>query len=100
VIHNEKKKIVEIFKDDKDLFLFEENEFSKSNYWLQTLIIKDYSKKFTKKLLYYCNKKKLFLRPAWSLLYKTKYLKKFPKMDLSISEKMPAKLTNLPSSCY
>jgi len=95
-----KNKYLDIFKNYKNINLFLENKNAKSNYWLQTLIIDGYSKNFLEKLLNYCNKKNFFLRPAWCLLHKTIYLKNFPKMNLSLSEKIHRKIVNLPSSCY
>ena len=101
------KKKRKIFKEYKDLFkdlpnvkILSENKFSKSNYWLQTLILENFTKKFKENLLDYSNKKKVFLRPAWCLLHEVKYLKKYPKMNLSNSTKMFNKVISLPSSQY
>ncbi len=94
------KKYENIFKDDSDLIIFSENRLSKSNYWLQTLILENFSKGTKKKLLDYSNKRNLFLRPAWCLLHNVKYLKRYPKMNLHNSIKMFEKIISLPSSCY
>lgn len=93
-------KYLKVFSNEKNIELFLENKNSKSNYWLHTMIIKGYSNNFLKNFLNYCNNRKLFLRPAWSLLHKTKYLRKFPRMNLSVTEKLHNKIINLPSSCY
>ena len=94
------KEYKDIFKDLPNLKILSENKFSKSNYWLQTLILENFTKKFKENLLNYSNKKKVFLRPAWCLLHEVKYLKKYPKMDLSNSKKMFNKVISLPSSQY
>ena len=76
----------------------EEPKKSFSNYWLQTLILKNKNKKSLNNILSYMNKKGYELRPAWDLISEMKFYKKFPKMSLSQSKKIRDSIINLPSS--
>ncbi len=96
-----------LFKKYKNL-IGESNEFSildqpincKSNFWLQTLIIKNSSRSKKIKVLNIFHKNKIFARPVWKPLHKIKFLKKYPKMNLANSEILENKIINLPSSHY
>jgi perosamine synthetase len=65
---------VKIFKEGKNL---------KSNYWLQTLIFDKKYKFLKNRLLNYCYKRKIYLRPTWRLISNLKPYNKKQKMDLS-----------------
>ena len=80
--------------------LVSQPKFSKSNFWLQTIVIKKNSKKIRDKFLLKMHKNKIFARPVWSLLHKQKHLKKYPKMNLSTAESLKYRIINLPSSPY
>jgi perosamine synthetase len=94
------KKYLREFGNDPNLRILTENKNSKSNYWLQTLILDKYPLGTKEKLLSFANKKKVFLRPAWCLLHNVKYLRKYPKMNLENSKRMFNKIISLPSSLY
>lgn len=94
------KKYLNEFSDDPRLKILTENKDSKSNYWLQTLVLDKYPLGTKEKVLNFSNKKKVFLRPAWCLLHNVKYLRKYPKMNLENSTKMFNKIISLPSSFY
>ena len=76
------------------------NLILKSNFWLQTLVLNNSSKKNKIKILKDFHKKKLLIRPVWKPLHKMKYLKKFPKMNLKNTNMLENKIINLPSSHY
>jgi perosamine synthetase len=80
--------------------MMEEPKDSKSNYWLQTLILNINKKNLRDKILKKCHEKKIRSRPAWELLHTLKHLKKFPKMNLNNSLNIHRGIINLPSSCY
>ena len=80
---------VSIFKEGKNL---------KSNYWLQTLILDKKYKFLKNKILDFCYKKKIFLRPTWKLISSLKPYKKKQKMNLSGSKDILDRAINLPSS--
>ncbi len=80
--------------------VFEESSDEKSNYWLQTLIINSKFKKIKKELFKYASKEGVAIRSAWKLMHKNKYLKKFPKMNLSNANKIQKLIINIPSSYF
>ena len=84
----------------KDYFILNEPPNCKSNFWLQTLVLNNSSKKNKIKILKDFHKKKLLIRPVWKPLHKMKYLKKFPKMNLKNTNMLENKIINLPSSHY
>lgn len=87
-----------IFKNINYFYVLKEPKNCKSNYWLQTLILKKPNLKLRNKILEISNKNGIALRPVWSLLHKIKFLNKFPKMNLDISVNLEKKIINLPSS--
>ena len=86
------------FKNFENIEIMEEPKKSFSNYWLQTLILKNNNKKALNNILSYMNKKGYELRPAWDLISEMKFYKKFPKMSLNQSKKIRDSIINLPSS--
>jgi perosamine synthetase len=86
-----------VFKNIKNIYLFKELNASKSNYWLQTLIIKKNYLILKKKLLNEGFKSGLYLRPAWKLISNLKPYKTNPRMDLKGSMEIYNKIINLPS---
>ena len=96
-----KRKLFKLYKKefhDKKMYILEENENCYSNYWLQTLILKNCNFKLREKIIKFLIKKKIFVRPVWRLLHKLKHLKKYPRMNLEVSENLHSKIINLPSS--
>ena len=88
----------EKFKKVKDITLYKETKNSKSNYWLQTILLKKSSFLLRDRILRYTNKHKINTRPVWKLMHKISYLKKFQKMNLSNANQIEKKIINLPSS--
>lgn len=82
----------------KEISLFKEKKWCKSNYWLQTIILdKDQSKK-KNQLLKKLHKEKIFSRPVWKLISELKPYKKCLKMNLSGSQDIYKRAINIPSS--
>ena len=73
---------------------------SKSNYWLQTIILKPEFKVLTKMILNKCYENKIYIRPAWKPLHQLNYFKKFPKMNLDKTDSLSLRVLNLPSSSF
>ena len=42
----------------------------------------------------------IFVRPIWDLMSSLKFLKKYPKMDLTNSRSIQKRIINLPSSPF
>ena len=92
------KKYFNSFNKIEGANIFRENVNSKSNYWLQTLILEKKYKNLKNKLLNYCYKKKIYLRPVWKLISSLKPYKKKQKMNLSGAKAIENQVINLPSS--
>ena len=92
------KKYFNSFNKIEGANIFRENVNSKSNYWLQTLILEKKYKNLKNKLLNYCYKKKIYLRPVWKLISSLKPYKKKQKMNLSGAKAIEDQVINLPSS--
>ena len=85
------------FKYMKNVKIFKENKFSKSNYWLQTMILDNNIKSIKNELIEKLISKGIKVRPAWKLISTLKPYKKFPSMDLEGAKNIYSKIVNLPS---
>ena len=85
------------FKKIKEINLFKEPKYCKSNYWLQTLVLKKPSLTTRNLILNLTNKNNIQTRPIWQSLFKNKHLKKYQRMDLSNSIDLEKRIINLPS---
>ena len=63
------------FKSFKKGRIFKEPKNSKSNYWLQTLILDKKYSYLRNKILKETNKNYIFTRPAWKLISESSYKK-------------------------
>lgn len=88
------------FSKFKYIKIMSEPKFSKSNFWLQTLVLNDNMYEIRDAILKKCHKKKIKSRPAWELLHTLNHLRKFPKMNMDNALRIHKKIINLPSSCY
>lgn len=80
------------------LTLLTEPKNTKSNYWLQTVILKRNNIKFRNYIIKNFIKRGYRVRPVWRLLHRLKHFKKFPRMNLSTSINLEKNIINLPSS--
>ena len=99
-----KRKLFSFYKKifNKNLFfkLLNEPKESKSNFWLQTIILKKKYSNFNQKIIKDLIKEKIHVRPGWKLMTDLNYLKKSPKMDISIAKKICSRIINIPSSSF
>ena len=68
--------------------LFQEPLKSKSNYWLQTIVLDKNKMKKKNKILKTLHENKIFCRPVWKLISDLKPYKNCPKMNLSGSKEI------------
>jgi|694.fasta_scaffold66545_5 perosamine synthetase len=89
-----------VFKQNLEDYvsIFKEPENNKSNYWLQTLILKEKNIKLRDFLIKKLNSKNIASRPIWQPLHMISYLKKFPKMKMTVTEDLNKRIINIPSS--
>jgi len=83
-------------KDNQYLELVREVKHSKSNYWLNAVILKDRSERDN--FLEYTNDNNVMTRPIWSLMNKLEMFKKCPKSNLSNAEWLEDRVVNITSS--
>jgi perosamine synthetase len=91
-------KYKKVFRNFENIEILSEPKNSRSNYWLQTLVLKKKNKTHINSILQYINDRGYQVRPAWDLISEMKYYKKFPKMNLDKSREIRSSLINLPSS--
>lgn len=91
------KEYDKFFSCYKNIEVKKEAKFSKSNYWLQTLLLNGNLSSKRDVLIKEFIKKKIEVRAAWDLLSETKMYKKCPKMDLKNSKKLISRIINIPS---
>ncbi len=80
----------------RGLTFVSEPKNTKSNYWLNTIILKDKSERDS--FLKYTNKNNIMTRPVWKLMNKLTMFKDCQKGDLSNAEWLADRLVNIPSS--
>jgi len=77
--------------------LFREPINSRSNYWLQTILLNKPSTVIQKLILKDTNLLGFGTRPIWNLLNKNKHLKFCPSMNLDTAKNLEKRIINLPS---
>ncbi|RHX86302.1 LegC family aminotransferase [Leptospira stimsonii] len=94
----------ELFLKYKDSFssiegvsLFEEPNGTRSNYWLQTLVLADHVSHKRDEILTVTNDNGVMTRPCWGLMHKLIPFSECPRMDLSVALSLEKRLINIPS---
>ncbi|RJQ78889.1 MAG: LegC family aminotransferase [Desulfobacteraceae bacterium] len=77
---------------------FVEPESAKSNYWLNALLLEKPDMALRNTILEATNDAGIMTRPVWTLLHKLPMFTSCPRMDLSVSEGLEARIINIPSS--
>jgi perosamine synthetase len=85
-------------KDIKDIKILDEPYNSKSNFWLNAIIIKKNDIKLRDLILKVTNNKGFQTRPLWKPLHKFSYLKNCPRSTLKNAESFYNRVICLPSS--
>jgi perosamine synthetase len=86
----------ETFFKSSDYIFFKEPEECKSNYWLNTIILKDKGQR--DEFLKSTNSNGIMTRPVWTLMNKLQMFKYAQCDDLSNSEWLGDRVVNIPSS--
>lgn len=86
------------FQGVSDVTLFSQPEKSRSNFWLQTLILKKHRDGELSTILKKLHEEKILARPAWIPMHQLAPFKKSSHMDLRTTESMANRILNLPSS--
>ena len=79
-----------------DITFIEEPKNSKSNYWLQAVLLKDKSQR--DEFLEFTNKNAVMTRPIWRLMNELEMFKDCQKDDLKNAKFLEERVVNIPSS--
>ena len=97
----------ELFNNYKKAFrgvtgikLFVEPINSKSNYWLQTLLLDEEDLGKRDLILESTNAAGVMTRPAWKLISDLDPFENYPSMDLNCARSLEKRIVNIPSSDY
>ena len=97
-----KRKLFELYQEEfKNLLgvsLLKEPTHSRSNYWLQAIMLEPKFSSLRNEILDQTNEIGISTRPVWDLLTSLEHLKLFPRMDVTQAEQIANSLINLPSS--
>ncbi len=93
-------KYKEVMAHIEGVRLFQEPENSKSNYWLQTIILENGYENELEDILEKTNKNNIMTRPTWDLIHQTKMYHQCPKSPLPVSESLAKRIINIPSSAF
>ena len=76
------------------------NASSKSNYWLQSIVLKNVDLAQRNQIIEAAQRNGLFVRPIWGLLAKLPAFSGCPSMNLPFANALVDRTINIPSSCY
>jgi len=94
------KRYEEVFADFPHGRIFREPEFSKSNAWLNVLVLNREETGLRDQILKEAHGQKMHLRPAWGLMHHMPMYKDCPRMTLNVSEDLERRMICLPSSVF
>ena len=94
------KKYSEVLDSIEGIKLFQEPENSKSNYWLQTLILENGYENELEIILDNTNKNNIMTRPAWDLIHQLEMYHDCPRSPLPVSKSLSKRIINIPSSAF
>lgn len=86
------------FADVEGLRFVSEPNKCQSNYWLNALVLNEDSPFNRNELLQITNDQGIMTRPVWNPLHQLPMYKDYPKMDLSVTESLAARIINIPST--
>jgi len=94
-----KKELATKYKDffsNLDINFIEEPKNSKSNYWLQAILLNDINQR--NEFLEFSNKNGVMTRPIWKLMNELEMFKDCQKDDLKNAKYLEERVVNIPSS--
>ena len=93
-------KYKEVFDSLLGVRIFSEPANSRSNYWLQTLLLDKGYESQIENILEITNKEGIMTRPSWELMHHLQMYKNCPRAPLPISESLAKRIINIPSSAF
>ena len=92
------KAYIKAFADVKGVRLFIEPEESRSNYWLQSILLEEENAHYRDDILQATNDSGIMTRPAWVPMHQLLPYKNCPAMEMPVAESLANRLINIPSS--
>ncbi|WP_251963077.1 LegC family aminotransferase [Salinibacter ruber] len=92
------KRYRDAFADVDGVSFFTEREDTRSNYWLNVLLLDENVADRRNAVLEATNEADLMTRPTWQLLSSLPMYEDCPRMDLSTAESLERRLVNIPST--
>lgn len=96
VSKRELAKIYDEFFSSNSIKFIKESENSKSNYWLQAILLNDIKQR--NEFLEFSNKNGVMTRPIWRLINELEMFKNCQKDDLKNAKYLEERVVNIPSS--
>jgi predicted outer membrane repeat protein len=91
---------VEAFRGIAGISLMREPAGTRSNYWLQAMLLDEAVADQRDAILAATNDAGLMTRPAWTLMHRLAPYANSPRMALPVAESIERRLINLPSSAF
>ena len=91
------KEYMSFFNSNNEIKVQKEPKYSRSNYWLQTLVLNGKLSSKRDMIIKKFIKDQVEVRAGWDLLSETKMYKNCPKMKLENSKKLISRIINIPS---
>ena len=88
------------FSNIDSIKFLKEPENSKSNYWLNSIILKKPSIKNRDKIIQLAKENNIYLRPVWRPLHMLRPYKSMPSMPIKNADIIYKSLINIPSSSF
>ncbi|OGX12931.1 MAG: aminotransferase DegT [Omnitrophica bacterium RIFOXYB12_FULL_50_7] len=88
------------FQDVAGVRFVDEPGFSKSNFWLNAILLDADTAAERDGLLEYLRADGIKARPAWTLMHKLPMFQDCPRMEIPMAEAMDSRLINIPSSAF
>jgi perosamine synthetase len=89
---------IEAFKNVPGVKVVKDSPFTKSNYWLNALLLDEEVASQRDAVLDATNENGIMTRPAWTLMHRLPMYKNCPRMDLCVAESLEKRIVNIPSS--
>ncbi|MEE3807523.1 LegC family aminotransferase [Lysinibacillus fusiformis] len=80
----------------EDVHLFKEPENTRSNYWLQTILLDEQINRDD--VLSFLNEQGVMSRPIWTPMHHLAIYQNCPKSDLNVTEQLNRRVVNIPST--
>lgn len=91
---------IDAFAGHSDIEVFAEPEGSRSNYWLNTLLLAPEVSDARDTVLKLLNDAGLMARPVWEPLHTLDIYAQCPRASLHVTDDLAARIVNIPSSAY